>query len=196
MNNDQKGWGRRRTWPNLRHYSEFRLEGLRYTTKDRSQYSRTPCRGLNSGPLKYEAGLLHTRSLRSVPINRIFVCKSNLQVRKFVNPCMHTISAVGKRRQANATLYRVFFRRSVFFIRHSIVAALCLFIVRHTLASFITVILELFFSYHGLSFLLSLRAHDICLQFKMATAWNQTYVTKINMETSYKEMKEAFGLSC
>jgi hypothetical protein len=33
MNNEMKGYGRKRLWPNLRHYSGIFLEGLKKTTK-------------------------------------------------------------------------------------------------------------------------------------------------------------------
>jgi hypothetical protein len=49
-----KGCGRKRSWPNLRYYPGICL-GLRKTTKNLSQDSRTPGRDLNPGPPKYEA---------------------------------------------------------------------------------------------------------------------------------------------
>jgi hypothetical protein len=54
-------------WPNFRYYLGICLEGLRKTTKNLSQVSRSPGRDLNPGPPEYEAGVLTTRPRRSVP---------------------------------------------------------------------------------------------------------------------------------
>jgi hypothetical protein len=56
----------KRSWPNLRYYPGIRLGGLRKTTKNLSQGSRSPGRDLNPGPPEYEAGVLTTRPRRSV----------------------------------------------------------------------------------------------------------------------------------
>jgi hypothetical protein len=53
-----KGCGRKRSWPNLRYYPGICLEGLRKTTKNLSQDSRSPP--------EYEAGELTTQLQRSV----------------------------------------------------------------------------------------------------------------------------------
>jgi hypothetical protein len=50
----------------LRHYPGFRLEGLGRNTENLCQYRRSPCRNLNPGPSKYEAGMLTTRPRHSV----------------------------------------------------------------------------------------------------------------------------------
>jgi hypothetical protein len=51
-----KGYGRKRSWPNLKYYPGISLEGLRKTTENLSQDNLSPGRDLNSGPLEYEAG--------------------------------------------------------------------------------------------------------------------------------------------
>jgi hypothetical protein len=48
-----KGFGRKRAWPNFKVLPDIRLEGMK---KIFSQYSLSPGRDLNSGPLEYEAG--------------------------------------------------------------------------------------------------------------------------------------------
>jgi hypothetical protein len=50
----------------LRYYPGVFLEGLRNTTKDLSQGSRSPGRDLKPGPPQYEVGLLTTGPLHSV----------------------------------------------------------------------------------------------------------------------------------
>jgi hypothetical protein len=60
-----KECGRKRSWPNFRHYRGICLDKLRKTT-NKCQDNRSPRRDLNRGPLKYEAGLLTTRPRRSV----------------------------------------------------------------------------------------------------------------------------------
>jgi hypothetical protein len=61
-----KGCGRKRSWPNKRHYPGIFLEGLRKSTKNLSWDSRSPGRDLNPGPPEYKAGVLTTRKRRSV----------------------------------------------------------------------------------------------------------------------------------
>jgi hypothetical protein len=69
VNDDWKGCGRKRSWPNLKYYLGIGLEGLRKTTKNLSQHSRSPGRDLNPGPPEYE-GVLSTR-LRNSALTRI-----------------------------------------------------------------------------------------------------------------------------
>jgi hypothetical protein len=61
-----KGCGKKRSWPNLRYYPSICLEGLRKTTKNLSQDTRSPVRDLNPGPPEYEEGVLTTQLQRSV----------------------------------------------------------------------------------------------------------------------------------
>jgi hypothetical protein len=49
----------------VRLYPGIRLDGLRKTTKSRSQDKRSPGRDLNPRPPEYEAGVLTTRPRRS-----------------------------------------------------------------------------------------------------------------------------------
>lgn len=51
----------------LRLYTGIRLEELGKTTKNVRQCSRSPCRDLMSVPTEYEADVLTTRPLLSVP---------------------------------------------------------------------------------------------------------------------------------
>jgi hypothetical protein len=51
-----KGFGSKRSWPNLRYYPSLCRDGLRKITKNLTQDSRSPCRYLNPGPPKYVAG--------------------------------------------------------------------------------------------------------------------------------------------
>jgi hypothetical protein len=51
---------RKWSWPNLRHYIDICLEGLRETTITFSQNSLSPVRDLNSEPPEYEARVLTT----------------------------------------------------------------------------------------------------------------------------------------
>jgi hypothetical protein len=60
-----KRCGIKRSWPNLRRYPGICVEGLRKTTTNLSQDSRSPGRDLNPGPPEYE-GVLTTRPGRSV----------------------------------------------------------------------------------------------------------------------------------
>jgi hypothetical protein len=48
-----QGYGRKRSWPDLRYYPGIFVEGLRKTTKNLSQESRSLSRDLNSGPADY-----------------------------------------------------------------------------------------------------------------------------------------------
>jgi hypothetical protein len=63
-----KIYWRKRSWPNLRHYSRIWLEGLRNPTKV-SQYNRSSGWDLNPGRDKYKAAVLITRLRRSVLLN-------------------------------------------------------------------------------------------------------------------------------
>jgi hypothetical protein len=60
------GFGRKRSWPNLRNYPGIRLEGLRKTTEHLSQDSRSPRRDLKPGHPEYEARVLTSGPRRSV----------------------------------------------------------------------------------------------------------------------------------
>jgi hypothetical protein len=60
-----KGFGRKRSWPNLRYYPEICLEGLRKPA-EKSQDSRFLGRDLNPGPPEYEAREGNTQPRRSV----------------------------------------------------------------------------------------------------------------------------------
>jgi hypothetical protein len=66
-----KGWERKLSWPNLKYYPGICLEGLRKTTKNIGQDSRSPGPDLNSGPPEYEAGVLATRPRSSVTISTL-----------------------------------------------------------------------------------------------------------------------------
>jgi hypothetical protein len=57
-----KSLGRKQAWPNLGHYPNLFLEGLRKITKNLSNNGRSPDRDLNRGHPKYEAGVLITQS--------------------------------------------------------------------------------------------------------------------------------------
>jgi hypothetical protein len=61
-----KGYERKRPWPNLRCYHGICLEGLRETTKNLSQDSRSPGRDSNSGPPEYKARALTSGQSHSV----------------------------------------------------------------------------------------------------------------------------------
>jgi hypothetical protein len=65
MNDEFRGFGRRRSWPDLRYYFGTCLEVLRKNTKIISQDSRSPGRDLNPGPPEYE-GVLITRPQCSI----------------------------------------------------------------------------------------------------------------------------------
>jgi hypothetical protein len=57
---------RKRSWANLKFCRGIFLEGLKKTTKNLNQGSRSPSRDLNPEPSEYEAGEPTTRLLRSV----------------------------------------------------------------------------------------------------------------------------------
>jgi hypothetical protein len=61
-----KGFGRKRSWSNLRHYTINCNEILRKSTKILSQDSMSTGRDLNPGPLKYEARALTGRPQHSL----------------------------------------------------------------------------------------------------------------------------------
>jgi hypothetical protein len=56
-----KGCGRKWLSRNLKYYPSICLEGVRNTTKNLSQDSRSPGQDLNPETLEYEAGVLSTR---------------------------------------------------------------------------------------------------------------------------------------
>jgi hypothetical protein len=57
--------------PNLKYYPGLCLEGLRKTSKNIGQDSRSPGQDLNSGPPEYETGVLATRPRSSVTISTL-----------------------------------------------------------------------------------------------------------------------------
>jgi hypothetical protein len=63
---DWKGCGKKRSWSDFRYYPGIYLDGLRKTTKDLSQDSRSPGRDFKPGPAEYEVGVLIIRLHRSV----------------------------------------------------------------------------------------------------------------------------------
>jgi hypothetical protein len=68
IKNWKESW-RKRPWPNLRYCPGICLQGLRKTTRNLNQDSRSPQRDLNPGPLEYEAGVLISRPRSSVYIH-------------------------------------------------------------------------------------------------------------------------------
>jgi hypothetical protein len=56
-----KGYGRKRSWPNLRLFPIICLGELSKTTKNLNQNRQSPDRDLNPGPPEYEAVVLTTR---------------------------------------------------------------------------------------------------------------------------------------
>jgi hypothetical protein len=58
---NSKGYGKKRSWPNLRYCPGICLDGLRKTTKKLSQDSKSVGRDLNPGPPDYKTGVLTTR---------------------------------------------------------------------------------------------------------------------------------------
>jgi hypothetical protein len=62
---DLKGFIRKRSWPDSRHYTSH-LEGLRKTTKNLSQDSRSPDRDLNPRPPEYDDHNVRCVVLQSV----------------------------------------------------------------------------------------------------------------------------------
>jgi hypothetical protein len=82
-----KGFGRMRSWPNLRYYPRIRLEGQRKTTKTLIQVSRSPGRDLNMGPPEYEAVNHSTTSFGNALVTVVFFVTSdniNIRVGKYV----------------------------------------------------------------------------------------------------------------
>jgi hypothetical protein len=65
-----KGFGRKRSWPNLRHYPGILVEGLREIIKNLSEDSRSQDRELNLRPPEYEAGVFTNQPRRSVRHSR------------------------------------------------------------------------------------------------------------------------------
>jgi hypothetical protein len=63
---NEKEFGRKRSWHNLRYYPSICLEQLRKTKKRVSLDNRSPSRYLNLGPPEYEGGLLTRRSVNSI----------------------------------------------------------------------------------------------------------------------------------
>jgi hypothetical protein len=117
------------------------------------------------------------------------VCQSFARVRH---------RSIAKLGQDGAARYRVFSSRA-FLIRNSFVTLraglyVCLLWDTHWPHSLLCN-LQTFFIPPD-CFLLSLRAHDICLQSKMAAAWNQIKITNINMDTLCQEVNETPGFGC
>jgi hypothetical protein len=54
------------SWPNLRHYSDIGVEGLKENREDLNRDIRSPGRDFNAGPPEYEAGVLTIRLRRSL----------------------------------------------------------------------------------------------------------------------------------
>jgi hypothetical protein len=65
-----KRYGRKRSWPNLRYYSDIFLEGIRKI----SEVSRPPGRDMNPGHFEYKAGVFS--SYYSLPFEQN--CRGNL----------------------------------------------------------------------------------------------------------------------
>jgi hypothetical protein len=76
-----KECGRKRSWPNLRHYHCICLEELRKVSKDLSQDSRFPVQDFNPGLPEYETGVLTTRARHSllsyVPARGLAIARIN-----------------------------------------------------------------------------------------------------------------------
>jgi hypothetical protein len=60
ITDDGKGFDRKRSWPNLRHYTSIRLETLSKTTKTSISIAGSRDRDSNQGPRSYEVGVLTT----------------------------------------------------------------------------------------------------------------------------------------
>jgi hypothetical protein len=60
-----KGFGRKRSWPNLRYYPGIRLKRVRKTSKTSIKIAGHRSRDLNPEPSEYEAGMLTTRTERN-----------------------------------------------------------------------------------------------------------------------------------
>jgi hypothetical protein len=56
---NRKGYGRKRSWRNLRYNPGIYLEGLMNTTKNLSQDIQSPDRDLKPRPAEYEIGVLN-----------------------------------------------------------------------------------------------------------------------------------------
>jgi hypothetical protein len=103
-----------------RYYPGNFLEGMRKTTKNLSQDSRSPGRGLNPGLPEYEAGVLITRPQRSVT----FRVTQYGQHGNCITKCTRTIHTVyGTTNQhcmssRNANLIQTRSRHSFYFQRH------------------------------------------------------------------------------
>jgi hypothetical protein len=63
-----KGFGRKRSWYHFQVLSQNSTVGLKKTTKNLNQNSRSPRRDINQAPPEYEAGMLTTRP-RSFRVN-------------------------------------------------------------------------------------------------------------------------------
>jgi hypothetical protein len=55
---NSKGYGRKRSWPNLMYYSGFLPGGTEGNYEKNSHDSQSPGQDMNPGPPGYEAGLL------------------------------------------------------------------------------------------------------------------------------------------
>jgi hypothetical protein len=66
MNDELERVRKKRPLRNSSYYRGIYLEGLRKTTRNPSQDSRSPDRELNPGPHEYEAEVLTTQPRRSV----------------------------------------------------------------------------------------------------------------------------------
>jgi hypothetical protein len=77
-----KGFGRKRSWPNLKLLSQTLPGGTEENHENLSQDCWPPCRDLNPGPPEYEVGVLITRP-RRILLKRIIH-----------NECVHFISLV------------------------------------------------------------------------------------------------------
>jgi hypothetical protein len=64
-----KGFGGKRSWPNLRCYGHVRPEGLKNTTKNSISIAGRRRRDWNPVPLEYEAGMLGSRPRRWVNVH-------------------------------------------------------------------------------------------------------------------------------
>jgi hypothetical protein len=65
-----KAFGWKQSWPNVRYYAGICLKGLRNTTKELRENSRSLGWNLNLGYPEYEAGVLTIQSRRSVGLCR------------------------------------------------------------------------------------------------------------------------------
>jgi hypothetical protein len=60
------GYGKKRSWPDLRSFPGIYVVRLRETTRNLSQDSRSAGQDLNPGSLKYRTGVLTIKTGRSV----------------------------------------------------------------------------------------------------------------------------------